>query len=89
LLQESDYKRWTNTEQDWQDPTTPLLGTKSRIEDTTTSWWINFCQDVFYVEVQLFPSYGPPPDVEPGNADLKSEAMRFAQEVARRAGQSR
>ena len=76
LLQESEY-----TGHDWQ-PTSPLLGTESRIEDTVTAWWINFHQDVFYVEVMLTPSYGPPPDFLPGNADLEAEAIRFAQAVA-------
>lgn len=84
LLQESEYKRWSGTDQDWQDPTTPPLGTDSRIEDSGTSWWINFYQDVFYIEVQLFPSYGPPPDSTPSNPDLKNEALRFAQEIASR-----
>ena len=39
---------------------------------------------MFYVEVQLFPSYGAPPDSTPGNPDLKNEASRFAQVVASR-----
>jgi hypothetical protein len=76
LLQESEY-----TGHDWQ-PTSPPLGTESRIEDTVVSWWINFHQDVFYVEVMLTPSYGPPPDFTPGNTDLENEAIRFAQAVA-------
>jgi hypothetical protein len=84
LLQESDYRRWNGTDQDWRGPTTPPLGTDSRIEDSGTSWWINFYQDVFYIEVQLFPSYGPPPDSTPSDPDLKNEALRFAQGVASR-----
>jgi hypothetical protein len=82
LLQESDYTRWVGTDQDWQDPTTPPLGDDSRIQDNGTSWWINFHQDVFYVEVMLSPSYGAPPDYTPGDPDLKAEALRFAQAVA-------
>jgi hypothetical protein len=39
-------------------------------------------QDLFYVEVQLYPSSGPAPDYTPGNADLKNEALRFAQAIA-------
>jgi hypothetical protein len=76
LLSESEYAG-----HEWQ-PTSPPLGTESRIEDTVVSWWVNFHQDVFYIEVMLTPSYGPPPDFTPGNADLKAEAMRFAQAVA-------
>jgi hypothetical protein len=82
LLQASEYMRKSGTADDWKDPTTPPLGADSRIQDTGTSWWINFHQDVFYVEVQLFPSYGPPPDSAPGDADLKAETLRFAQAVA-------
>ncbi len=76
LLQESEY-----TGHDWQ-PTSPPLGTESRIEDTVTAWWINFHQDVFYVEVMLTPSYGPPPDYTISDPDLKQEALRFAQAIA-------
>jgi hypothetical protein len=76
LLTESEYAG-----HDWQ-PTSPPVGTESRIEDTVVSWWVNFHQDVFYVEVFLSPSYGPPPDFTPGNADLKNEAIRFAQAIA-------
>ena len=82
LLQASDYTRQSGTPDDWQGPTTPPLGAESRIENNVTTWWINFHQDVFYVEVQLSPSFGPPPDSTPGNVDLKNEAMRFAQAIA-------
>jgi hypothetical protein len=66
---------------DW-GPTTPTVGTESRIQDTASQWWINFHQDVFYVEVLLAPSFGPPPDWAPANADTKQETLRFAQAVA-------
>jgi len=75
LLKESEYSG------NWQ-PTSPPLGTESRIEDTNTAWWVNFHQDVFYVEVFLSPSYGPPPDSVPGNADLKAAALDFAKAIA-------
>jgi len=81
LLNESEYTGNKGTPDDWQ-PTSPLLGTESRIEDTRTAWWINFHQGVFYVEVMLTPSYGPGPDFTPANADLKQEAFRFAQTIA-------
>jgi hypothetical protein len=81
LLQESEYSGQKGTPDDWQ-PTSPPLGTESRIEDTRTAWWINFRQDVFYVEVMLSPSYGPPPDYRVSDPDLKQEALRFAQAVA-------
>jgi hypothetical protein len=77
LLTQGDYARKSGTEDDWQT-TSPLLGTQSRIQDTSTTWWINFQQDVFYVEVVLDPSTGPAPDFTPRNADLKQEALRFA-----------
>jgi hypothetical protein len=64
------------------EPTTPTLGTESRVQDTNTQWWVNFHQGVFYVEVLLSPSFGPPPDYAPANADTKQEAVRFAQAVA-------
>jgi hypothetical protein len=67
------------------EPTTPtVVGTESRIQDTASQWWINFHQSVFYVEVLLDPSYGPPPDYALGNADTKAETVRFAQAVARK-----
>jgi hypothetical protein len=71
-----DYAR-----REWQ-PTSPAMGTESRIQDTGGQWWINFHQGVFYIEVVLDPSTGPAPDFLPGNTDLKAEALRFAQAVA-------
>jgi hypothetical protein len=81
LLQESEYSGQKGTTNDWQ-PTSPTLGTESRIEDTVTSWWINFYQDVFYVEVMLMPSYGPAPAYTISDPDLKQETLRFAQAIA-------
>jgi hypothetical protein len=76
LLQESEYSG------NWE-PTSPTLGTESRIEDTVTAWWINFYQDVFYVEVMLGPSFGPASTgYAPSNPDLKNETMRFAEAIA-------
>jgi hypothetical protein len=77
----TDYSRKSGTPDDWQ-ATSPVLGTASRIQDTTSQWWINFYQDVFYVEVLLDPSTGPAPDYTPHDPDLKQEAIRFAQAVA-------
>jgi hypothetical protein len=84
LLQTSLYSRKVGSPDDWQDPTTPSMGTDSRIQDTGSEWWINFRRDVFYVEVSLDPSYGPPPDYIPSYAVTKQEALRFAQAVASR-----
>jgi len=81
LLKESDYARKAGTSEDWQ-PTSPLLGAESRIQDTNSSWWINFHQGVYYVEVQLGPSSGPPPEYTRSDPDLKQECFRFAQTVA-------
>jgi hypothetical protein len=81
LLEESEYSGQKGTPDDWQ-PTSPLLGTESRIEDTRTAWWINFHQGTFYVEVMLSPSYGPAPDYTISDPELKAEALRFAQAVA-------
>ena len=80
--QGTDHTRWAGTDQDWQDPTSPLVGDHSRVQDTSAQWWVNFCKDVYYVEVMLAPSFGPGPDYEPGNVDLKNEVLRFAQAVA-------
>jgi hypothetical protein len=60
------------------------MGDDSRIQDTGTAWWVNFRKKAFYVEVLLAPSYGPPPDYAIGDADLKNEALRFAQAIASR-----
>jgi hypothetical protein len=81
LLQESEYSGQKGTPDDWAS-TSPVLGEASRIEDTRTTWWINFHKDNYYVEVMLSPSYGPAPDYTVGHPDLKAEAMRFAQSVA-------
>jgi len=82
VLQGSEYSRKSGTPDDWQDPITPPLGADSRIQDTGTQWWINFHQDVFYVEVMLAPSFGPAPDYTIGDPDLKQEVIRFAQAIA-------
>jgi hypothetical protein len=83
LRSASLYTRKTGTPDDWQDATPPV-GTGSRIQNTGDTWWINFYQSNFYVEVNLTPSQGPPPDYEPGNANTKAEAFRFAQAIASR-----
>jgi hypothetical protein len=82
ILQQPNYTRKKGTSDDWQDPTTPLVGTASRIQDTGSAWWINFRKDVFYVQVSLSPSYGPPPDYAIHNDANKQEAFRFAQYIA-------
>ncbi|HEY5281530.1 MAG TPA: hypothetical protein VIM14_01960 [Polyangia bacterium] len=81
VLNESEYSGQAGTINDWQ-PTSPTLGTESRIENTVTAWWINFHQDAFYVEVMLSPSFGPPPDYVTSDPDLKQEAFRFAQAIS-------
>lgn len=81
ILQRPSHSARTGMPGDWE-PTTPTVGTESRIQDTATQWWINFHQDVFYVEVLLDPSYGPPPDYALGNAETRQEAMRFAEAIA-------
>jgi hypothetical protein len=84
VLRNAAYTRTTGLPRgDWQ-PTTPTVGTESRIVNTGTQWWINFYSDVFYVEVVLDPSYGPPPDYLIDNADTERAALRFAQAIASR-----
>jgi hypothetical protein len=71
------------TRREWQDPTTPAVGTGSRIQNTGTDWWINFYKGNFYVEVKVTPSQGPPPDYLPTDLEsTKAEAFLFAQAVA-------
>ncbi len=82
LLNASAYGRKKGTPNDWVDPTSPLVGTDSRVQDTGTTWWINFYKGNFYVEVNLSPSQGPAPDFTPGDVATKTEAFRFAQAVA-------
>lgn len=83
VLQQPDYQRKLGAPDDWQ-ATTPAVGTASRILDTGVQWWINFYKGVFYVEILLSPSYGPPPDYETGSSDTKDAALRFAQAIAAR-----
>ena len=83
ILTRPNYQRKTGMPDDWA-PTTPTVGEESRIQDTGAQWWVNFHKAVFYVEVLMEPSVGPPPDYATGNADTKQEAMRFAQAIASR-----
>ena len=64
----------------WQDPTSPAIGTKSRIADSGTDWWVNFCKGVYYVEARMTPSYAA--DFTPGDVGQKQAAMDFAVAVA-------
>jgi hypothetical protein len=66
----------------WTDPTTPAIGTKSRITDSGTDWWINFCKGSYYVEVRLSPSYGPAPDYAVSDAGQKKAALDYATAIA-------
>jgi hypothetical protein len=79
VLKTSEYSRKEGTPDDWKPST---MGTESRIQDTGSQWWINFHQDVFYIEVMLSPSYGPAPEYTPADAALKDETVRFAKAVA-------
>jgi hypothetical protein len=82
LLKFSEYtRRDVAPPYGWEEPTAPLIGSKSRIQDSSIDWWINFQKNEYYVEIRL-PSNGPAPDYTPGNLDLKKEALRFAQAVA-------
>jgi hypothetical protein len=81
ILQRPSHSSRTGQPGDWE-PTAPTIGTESRIQDTSSQWWVNFYQDVFYIEVLLDPSFGPPPDYALGNAANKQEAVGFAQKVA-------
>ena len=76
------YSRKTGTPEDWAQPSSPLVGTDSRIQDTGDHWWINFHKGKFYVEVSLSPSAGPAPDFTPGNTATKAAAFAFATTVA-------
>jgi hypothetical protein len=60
----------------WTDPTSPTVGTKSRITDSGTDWWVNFCKGNYYVEVRLMPSYAA--DFTPSDPGQKKAAMDFA-----------
>jgi hypothetical protein len=76
-LKDQDHKPYT-----WQDPTTPSVGTASRIANTGSQWLFNFHQGVYYVELSLKPSDGPAPDFLPDNAETKQEAFHFGQAIA-------
>ena len=67
----------------WTDPTSPTVGTKSRITDSGTDWWINFYKGVYYVEVRMSPSFGPADaGYPPSDPTLEAAAMDFAVAVA-------
>ena len=82
LRKASLYTRKVGTPDDWADPSSPQVGTDSRIQDTGDHWWINFYKGNFYVEVSLSPSAGPAPDYTPGNQDTKAAAFAFATALA-------
>ncbi len=65
----------------WTDPSSPQVGTASRVADTGTNWWINFYKGDFYVEISMGPSYSPPPDYSPGNTTTRAAAFAFASAV--------
>jgi hypothetical protein len=81
ILQRPNYAGRTGMPNDWQ-ATAPAVGSESRVQDTGSQWWVNFHSGVFYVEVLLGPSYGPPPDYPEADTDNRQEAVRFAQGVA-------
>ena len=81
VLATSDYARKKGTPDDWQ-PTSPSLGTDSRIQDTGHEWWVNFYKDAYFILVKFDPSTGPAPDYAAGNVDTKNEAIRFAKAIA-------
>jgi hypothetical protein len=66
----------------WVDPSSPVIGSRSRIADTGDHWWINFYKGNFYVEVSLLSSQGPAPDYTPSLATTKAAAIEFAQAIA-------
>ena len=68
----------------WVDPSSPVIGSHSRIADTGDHWWINFYKGNFYVEVNLSPSAGPKPDYTPSLQSTKAAAIAFAQAIAGR-----
>ncbi len=82
LRSASLYTRKAGTPEDWTQPSSPMVGTDSRIQDTGDHWWINFYKGKFYVEVSLAPSAGPAPDFTPGNTDTKAAAFAFAAAIA-------
>jgi hypothetical protein len=67
----------------WQDPSTPLVGTGSRIADTGSNgaWKVMFHQDVYYVILVLAPSE-PAPDYDTPSDATKQAAFTFAQWIA-------
>ena len=82
LRSASLYTRKVGTPEDWAEPSSPRVGTDSRIQDTGDTWWINFYKGKLYVEVNLGPSAGPAPDFTPGNTDTKAAAFAFATAIA-------
>jgi hypothetical protein len=76
------YRRKRGTPDDWTEPASATLGTSSRIQNSGTTWWINFCKGNFYIELDFTPSQGPAPDYNPGDENTKKEAFRFAQAIS-------
>ena len=68
----------------WMAPSSPRVGTDSRIADTGDHWWINFYKGNYYVEISLSPSYGPAPDYTPSDPATKAAAFVFATAIAAR-----
>jgi hypothetical protein len=66
----------------WADPSSPVIGSRSRITDTGDHWWINFYKGDFYVEVNVFSSQGPAPNYTQGLQSTKAAAISFAQAIA-------
>lgn len=77
LLSATLYSKWT-----WVDPSSPAVGEKSRVTNAGDTWKVNFIKGVYYVEVNLSPSYGPAPDYTENDPVLKAAAFDFAAAVA-------
>jgi len=76
-------EKWPLWQQEWTEPSSPLVGTKSRIANSGADWWVNFYKGIYYVEVRMTPSYGPEsagyPEKDPTQ---KAAALSFAAAVA-------
>ncbi len=77
LLSAKLYAKWT-----WTDPSSLTGVDQSRVTNAGDTYKFNFTKGVYYVEVNLSPSYGPAPDYLENDQTLMQAAFDFAAAIA-------
>jgi hypothetical protein len=66
----------------WEEPTSPMVGTQSRIINPGTQWWINFYKGTYYVELFLASDDGNISTMGSSTTAAKAAVIDFATKLA-------